>query len=309
MEILRYLVLGMSLAIMSAAVNADTVDIQRLTKDQLNKLKPEQIEELPALAVFQKLAEGEKDGEKTLKLIRWMHVQSLRDLYYVDTNPLDISDEELRRGTREFQERIGAKATGELTMSQFKALGQAAAAIHMTTLSFPGVGDEVSIFMNAPLATAEGRMEIEGDKIAFPLNHHKVECWQTMGWCFDYEVSVWTPGGTANPDGSGYFVAPSTSMYQVRSWTNQEIIAEAQGDCRSTTLSLNAHSKEVLFITRNGTGECLLEGMKLSTPRVARLAPSYKFNSDYILSLQKAGMKLYSPRAAKALQEMGFPIE
>lgn len=305
------LVLAMILA-GAVEARADTaLDISKMSKEQLDKLTPEQIEGLPAKAVFSKFAEDEKNGAKTLKLINWLIVQNLRDLYYVDTNPLDITDVELSKGISEFQERLGAQRTGELTMGQFKKLGDATTAIHLTSISFPGMSDEVTIYVSPPLASVEGRMEIDGEKIAFPLNHHKVECWQSMGWCFDYEVSIWTPGGVGDTrvGSSGYYVAPTTSMYQIRTWSKDEIIAESTGDCRSTTLSLNMHSKEVLFVTRNGTGECLMEGMKLKTPRVARLAAGWKFSSDYMLSLQKEGMKLYSPRALKALKEMGFPVQ
>ena len=293
---------------------ADSVELSSLTKDELSKLTEEQINSFPAIAFFKRVAELDppKDGrgEKMVALMQFAIAQGLRDLYYTDTNPGSINDEELARATAAFQTQMKVEPTGVLTFGQFKQMTRFVMLSRLTDVTLPGLSSEpVAIYIDGGYASTEGRMEIDGDKIAWPINHHNVRCDKRSGYCTDFETVVATPGDSMGKDNDWYILNTSTTDYWIMNWNDVEVIAEQKGDCRTTTLTLNKASKEVLFVTRNGTGTCSDPGFKLKTPRTARLVQGYEFSRAFFKDLKREGWRHYNPVALEMMRSVGIDFE
>lgn len=92
---------------------AEEIDINKLTKDELENLPPEVLGDLPVIPLMRRvLAEEEKAG--VAQMVEYGILFSLRGLLYT---PLDTTAPGLEDAVAAFQRDISAEATGTLTFS------------------------------------------------------------------------------------------------------------------------------------------------------------------------------------------------
>lgn len=131
--------------------------------------------------------------------------------------------------------------------------------------------EKISIFPDAPESSgylfAEGIWTIDGDdKIATPINVSKIECWRQDGACTDYRANLMNVGGTV-------FLNQDRDRYVIRSWTNEQIVAVAEGECRTLELRIDPVAETVMSVATNNPGQtnCAQATGLLPKPRISRL--------------------------------------
>jgi len=113
---MRKLFFGFSLTILIAtilgAASAQNLDIDRMSKDDLNKLTEQQMDTMPAFKVWEKLGLGSATSLRAWALLL------LRDLGYGFREAFTGNDDQLKRWVTQFQHDIGEPETGTLTDGQ-----------------------------------------------------------------------------------------------------------------------------------------------------------------------------------------------
>jgi hypothetical protein len=230
--------------------SAQTLDIDRMSKEDVNKLTPEQMNALPAFKVFNKLEPQMAAGMRA-----WVPMM-LRDLGYGFREAFNSTDEQLQRWVTQFQHDVGEPETGVLTVAQMDTLTKRSEAIKIAdvNLYLPSTGDEPEIYMIKDYASAKGTLtietDIESEKIGWPLNVNDLECDRDWGYCSQTSTDI-------NDDGSNYYVSPSHQrLFRITSWSEEEVVANDEGGCGITTMTINAKAKEVYLITHNNGQPC-----------------------------------------------------
>lgn len=282
-------------ALFPVSAIAQTVipDIESMSVEEIDKLPPEIIKELP-FALVMKKASPEADAEVTEEMIEFLLSMPLRDLYYT---PYTEDDDEIRRAVSAFQRDIGAEVTGELTMEQFEELNRRIVRKHDSPV-YLSLNAHVNRIGDAVFAS--GTWVIENDQIANPINTAEVKCYKDEETCELIQASLTVP--SVDSSDNSYLLNLDTETYKIVSWTDNEVISRPfrTDTCRSSILTINTVSEEVYEITRNNNQEAckvgdLIEFPPLDEPRVLRLVdgwePTWAFwqerrksNKDFINS-------------------------
>lgn len=138
--------------------------------------------------------------------------------------------------------------------------------------------DKITIYPDDPVASgyvvAKGIWTLEGDdKIATPINVSSIECYRDEGFCTDYRAYLMTITGTT-------FLNQERDLYEIRSWDRAQIIAVAEGECRSLELRIDPVAETVMTVTTNNPGQtsCGESTGLLLKPRIARLIGTDEHN-------------------------------
>jgi hypothetical protein len=127
---------------------------------------------------------------------------------------------------------------------------------------------------------AEGIWTMEGDdKIATPINVSRIECYRNDGMCTDYRANLMNVSGTV-------FLNQASDIYEIRSWDSRQIIAVAEGECRTLELRIDTGTETVMSVATNNPGQtsCGETAGLLPKPRIARLIASKEHEA-----IKKAG--------------------
>lgn len=251
--------------------NADDLpDISRMSIEEIERLPSEILPQLPASEVFAKIAEEEQVPSD---LFEKAIILNLSQLMFFQP-----SEEQKQRAIKDFQTSIGDKADGILTMAQFEELGRRANRSTDTPIYPPTFGEDIHVYIDNNFALSEGTWIIEGEPIAYPINHSKISCKKNAGVCEIVQVDVSIP--KIDGKGNSYSLHVSTQNYNIISWTTDEVVSQSVGECRKVLLTMSKSSGEVFEITTNvGKEGCgiseLLTLPKLETPRIAKLVGGF----------------------------------
>jgi hypothetical protein len=291
-------ILALALLCAAPAVGQDVPALDRMTLDQINALSPEQVRVAPVRKLLM------KSGAEMTPAASDLVLGSMLAMLQYDVHAADgFTADELQLATAAFQSDLGQPSTGEMTVAQFEELGRRLNEVNATPVYV--LGQEPTVHISKDFGIADGTWQIIGDTIAFPINRVNIECFRQFGHCFvsRAHVDVGT-GSTSTPLKGSYSLHLATELHLVTSWTATEISMEGGGDCRRTTITMNANSGEVVELTRNNTkGEC--EGIplpKLDQPRVARFVHSFRTSYDFFQEHKKLA-HTYKTSAYQELME------
>jgi hypothetical protein len=272
---------------------AQTVDIDKLSKADFEKLSLEQRGSLPMLKSAEKFR---KPNEATF--IRVLTPLMLRELQYGFREAFLGSDKQIESWVKQFQSDLGEPPTGVLTVDQFETLSSRSASVRMSPIYLPSgkIGETgPNIFITDGYASVEGTWVIEGDEVAHPLNVANIKCYRKFGHCFQIDVEIDNENYFDNTTSGSYHLATYDSLLPIMSWTDQEIVLENNAECRNNTITINAKAKEVYEVSRNNGGDresCELP--QLEQPRTFKLVEPYQLSRDYFAQKQKEAFTFYS---------------
>lgn len=184
-----------------------------------------------------------------------------------------------------FQADLGDPQTGVLTVYQIHQLEYRSDLQKLAHVAFP---DGFYSSKTADYGTVEGTVIILDDKIAWPINHHKIKCFKSENTCEVQQVMLVLPNEKSWAQQYQVMI-DRTEYYNVTRWSNDTIDAEYPSkpdSCRAVSLSLNFKTKEFFFITKNATsGKCEFLGQpveKLAKPRISQIVEGKKiFDKEF----------------------------
>ncbi|NJM35712.1 MAG: hypothetical protein HC850_14575 [Rhodomicrobium sp.] len=176
-----------------------------------------------------------------------------------------------QQAIKDFQADVGEKADGKLTVWQIQELGKRAAMQKITTVYFPTshggslIGD---------YAYVEGTVSIVDEKIAWPINHVKINCSKVEAICRYSQMILQLP--RENDFSYIYSVQEfSEDEYIITSWRDDTIDAVARDNgkaCRRNSLKFNFKTKEYYEIATNNGRDCAGSSLaKLPKPRISQI--------------------------------------
>jgi hypothetical protein len=297
---MKYLPLILSLLVSPFVCSADNIDISSLSSEEINQLSPDVLNPLPARELFNKMGMGVMYDE-------FIPI-SLYLLFYAYPNSPALEEQ-----IQAFQSDRGFTATGVLTFEQAGILMKAMETLFPTSIYFSGSAEPT---INNDFAFVTGTWTILGEeKIAFPINESTFTCYRNRNVCEESVINIMTHELDDNDKRiplDNYNVFKSDSTINVLSWTDTEIIAQSEAECRNTTLTINSASGEVTSVTRNNGKECiLLDGSimpALTEPRVSVLVKgfdaTYGYFQDLNTSVREGWSSRFQERFKSILEQM-----
>jgi hypothetical protein len=195
-----------------------------------------------------------------------------------------------KSAVRAFQADLGDQPTGVLTVYQIHQLEYRADLQKLPPVSFP---DSYNSWKDAGLGMVDGTLTMLDDRIAWPINHHKIICLKSEKSCEVHQVMLVLPDEKSWAQQYQVMIANSET-YTVTRWENDIIDAEYPSkpdSCRTTSLSLNFKTKEFFFITKNAGGKCEILGKsieKLAKPRISQVVEGKKIFNEEFGKIKKA---------------------
>ncbi len=198
-------------------------------------------------------------------------------------------------GVKQYQLDIKEDPTGIMTIGQFEKL-QIRASRLSETIVYPGTFGDISIFRFDDHASVTGTWTLEDEQIAFPINVSTITCRKSEGYCTVSQAELDIPAFDGGDD--AYSLHLTTQDYDIINWTNSEIIAQRERECRVSTISLNSNTNEVFEFTRNNNStNCGSFSLpQLDKPRIARLAPGFDLAANWWKERKKRATEFVNPR-------------
>lgn len=190
---------------------------------------------------------------------------------------------------RAFQADLGDPSNGVLTVHQIHQLEYRAGLQKLSLVAFPV--DFIS-WISSDGAAVKGTLTMLDERIAWPINHHKVVCFKLQNQCEVTQVILVAPDDKSWAQQYQVMV-DSTEYYNVTRWTSDAIDAEYPSkpdSCRTTSLNLNFKTKEFFFITKNAGGKCEILGKsieKLTKPRISQIVDGKKIIEGEFARVEK----------------------
>ena len=179
---------------------------------------------------------------------------------------------------RAFQADLGDPPNGVLTVHQIRQLEYRSDLQKLSPVSFP---NDFSSWISSDSAAVKGTLTMLDEKLAWPINHHKIVCFKLQKICEVSQIMLDLPDDKSWAQRYQVMV-DSTEYYDITRWTNDVIDAEYPNkpdSCRSTSVNLNFKTKEFFFITKKAGGTCEVLGTKvekLSKPRISQIVDGKK---------------------------------
>lgn len=195
-----------------------------------------------------------------------------------------------KSAVRAFQADLGDSPTGILTVSQIHQLEYRADLQKLSRIFFP---DSFSSWKSSDSASVEGTVTILDDRIAWPINHHKIKCFKSENSCEVQQVMLNLPNEKSWAQQYQVMI-DNTEYYNITRWTDDTIDAEYPSkpdSCRTVSLSLNFKAKEFFFITKNAGGNCEFLGTqieKLAKPRISQVVKGEVIFNEEFERIRKA---------------------
>lgn len=195
-----------------------------------------------------------------------------------------------------FQKDLGEPPTGVLTVWQIHQLEYRSALQKLTRVIFP---NSFYSWKTGEAASVEGTVIILDDKIAWPVNHHKINCYKSENSCEVRQIMLNMPDAKSFSQ-SYHVMQDNPEFYNITRWSKDVIDAEYPSkpdSCRTTSLSLNFKNKEFFFITKNAGGKCEFLGTpveKLPRPRISQVVDGKKIIEEEFDKITKTAYELLS---------------
>lgn len=206
---------------------------------------------------------------------------------------------------KSFQQDMGDKPTGVLTVWQIHNLEKRAELQKLSKVGFP---DQFSNYITDDFASASGLVTIIDDRIAFPINHVEIDCEKRSKYCKMDQIVLKLPD--AKSWAQNYQIIKfNTTHYEVTRWEKNQIDAVAANsgnNCRTVSLNLNFETKEFFEITRNGAKECKVLGEtlpRLVKPRISQIIDGQNVIRKEFSAFQTQNFKLLSTEFQKKLMD------
>ena len=269
------------LIFMVTSVGANEIDWSNYnTEKDLATLTEEQLNSMP-MSVFFRIF---NDEGNTKELIDNGLVLGLSQMgYFLDTNPRVI-----KQKIKDFQETIGSEPTGELTYGDFNKLSECMSRASENKVIPLGnttvyIGDT---YLNATanLVIDDGNdIYLEETDSALPVTESQIRCYKNEGICNVFVADVVIP--RFDEFNNTYYLNTNVDIWNIDSWTKDKVVASQSSKCRSTTMTINGASEEIVQITTNSSKEeCEILGTtlpKLDRPRVVKSVDPMKYTSGY----------------------------
>jgi hypothetical protein len=292
-----------------ATLKADEVpDIDTLSVEEINRLPAETKMQLPARELIHKLF---KAGDAAPVMYNTMVDVPLFNLFYLGELPVTATPKARDAAVRKFQHDIDAAQTGELTFGQLMELGRRSLRVKENEIALSLLEPKIHKFDDWVLVS-NGTWIIEGDTIARPINTSTIRCYRDYGTCFEASVYMEVPTFDDVDADTAYYPDLTFETYHIIKWTDAEVVAETESDCRVSTLSLNVKSNEVLEVTRNNSeAGCGIPGLfelpKLVQPRIARLVKGYDVSRAFFAKRSDAARLYYNSEFRNVLEQLLVP--
>lgn len=189
-----------------------------------------------------------------------------------------------------FQIDLGDKPTGELTVWQIHKLGQRAEMQKLSRVLFP---EQFFSAMSDNHAIIEGTMTLIDERIAYPINHVKVECYKKENYCEFNQIRILVPNEKSWSQ-KFYVEESGADYYDITRWGESSIDGVLRGNgsgCRTTSMNFNFKTKEFFYFTRNAGGDCEFMGAeipKLEKPRIGQIVDGSEIIDKEFGTISKA---------------------
>jgi len=213
--------------------------------------------------------------------------------------------QDYKSAVRAFQADLGDPQTGELTVYQIDQLEYRSDMQKLEYVAFP---DRFNSFKTANYGRVEGAVTILDDRIAWPINHHKINCFKSENTCEVQQVMLVPPDEKSWAQRYQVMI-DSTKYYNITRWAGDTIDAEYPSEpdsCRAVSLSLNFKTKEFFFITKNAGGKCEILGQaldKLSKPRISQVVNGKKIFDKEFERIKKSAYSFLASDIRKKVDE------
>ncbi len=271
---------------------------------QLKKYKdytPEQIRSL-----------SEKERESSVPMLYTMAAQrglsiDAKLAFTADLNTLmypAISDYE--GSIKAFQKDRGEKPTGILTVWQIAKLEEGAELHKLKPVAFP---DDFHSFITTDSARIKGTEIMFDEKLAWPINHVKVECYKTDAYCEVNTIVLVTPDERSWAQ-QYQVMDRGRDIYKITRWENDNIdgvMMMTPDACRIVSINYNFKSKEFFTTTRNTERECKILDKavpKLPKPRITQIVEGKKIIGEEFAKIQQKAYSYLSSDFRKRVDEM-----
>ncbi|MBS7811211.1 peptidoglycan-binding domain-containing protein [Roseococcus pinisoli] len=262
-----------------------------LSPDAISRMTAEQSARLPLIEMMRS---SDQNGRNLASVI-FSATSHLRRLYFFNGPPTMAVSAEFGAAVRTFQKSLGQPETGQLSVGQFDEL-QNRSNYYLLSLINPMGTNLVSI--RRDFGFASGRWIIDGEAIYSPVNTSEIFCRRADMSCTIFNAEL-----------SSSMFLPTLSMhavhYPVINWSDNEIIANHIGSCRSTTLTINSSSTEVIQTTRNSAqlgADCLLP--RLPSPRVSRLVDHISSSPGGVENWRERALSYTSPDYQQSIRTL-----
>lgn len=207
-----------------------------------------------------------------------------------------------------FQEDLGDKPTGQVTVWQIHQLQQRAEMQKLSRIGFPS---QFFSDISRDYASVLGTMIIVDEQIYGPINHVRVACDRQAGTCEMDRLSLALPREDSWSQ-TYQVLEESEETYVISRWATDSIESHPLGTstgCRETSLTFNFKTKEFYFITRNAGGDCKLplggEFDKLKRPRVSQIVDGEKIFGEKFSEIEKKAYDVLSSSFRKRVELLG----
>jgi hypothetical protein len=205
-----------------------------------------------------------------------------------------------------FQKDMGDKPTGVLTVWQIAKLQERADTQKLPPVAFP---DDFNSSITADTAHIEGTMVMFDEKLAWPINHVKVECYKKERYCEVDTIVLVTPDDKSWAQ-MYQVMDTGRDIYKITRWENGNIDgvkATMPDACRATSISYDFKTKEFFETTRNTERECKIldKAMpKLPKPRITQIIDGKKLIREEFAKIQQKAYSYLSSDFRKQVDEV-----
>lgn len=175
-------------------------------------------------------------------------------------------------------------------------------------LVFP---DQWSSWKSEDLAQIQGKVTLLDERIAWPINHVKINCFKRSLHCEWDQINLLVPGEDSWSQ-SYHVMENPTDFSSITRWAENEIEAvpnvQTSAACRTRSLILNFKTREFYEITRNAGGDCDVLGVTtlepLAKPRIAQVIDGEKIIGEEFSTVQQAAFDVLSSDFRKKVMKL-----
>lgn len=296
MRYLKRLIYLFAIFILHGTSYADDVSVKKF-----RNFTPEQIKEIPRI--------------KRQKSVPIMYIWAAQEGLSPDANMVFGAKlnnlmyqgiHNYEAAVKEFQHDLGEKETGILTVGQIRDLGYRSDKQKLGRVLFPSQYSS-SIYDN--YSHIEGTMIIHDDKIAWPINHVKINCYKKEKRCELNQINLSIPDENSWTQQYS-IVEDSTQFFKIVRWDANIIDAipdDNSKGCRTTSLNLNFKTKEYYYITRNSDGNCQYLGVnipKLDKPRISQIIDGEEILYSEFKKIEQAAFSFYASKYKEKVRQL-----
>lgn len=286
--------------VVSAFITSAAADETAMTK--FRNLTPQQVRDMP-----EKVRRSELPMSYIFAAQRGLAADS-ELLFGMQLNQLMYPGiHDYKAAVMALQKDLGDPSNGVLTVWQIYQLEFRSEYQKLARVLFP---DSLSANKQDKSAVVEGTVIILDDKIAWPINHHKIACWKAEKSCEVTQVMLDVPKADSWTQ-SYHVMVDRTEYYTITRWAENVIDAELPSrpdSCRTVSLSLNFKTKEFFFITKNAGGTCEILGKavpKLPKPRISQVVDGKNIIAEEFAKVARTAYGFLASDFRKKVDELG----